>query len=226
MLFGVSSVAASASGDYTLACWMILWGVLLDKLDGTAARVFNATSEFGVQFDSFADFVVFGMAPAALVFFHAESSGAWAGDARLMLLAGVGCYVVATAARLARFNISSPPGGDKIFYGIPTTVCGATLASLFLTWQIHAPSALGAMPILLLVGGAAMVSNIRLPKLKRRKNKAVDVFQMANIAAVFILAPLRLLPEYLLFVCMVYMTVGITWGLFHRPEIDADAQPA
>ena len=226
MLFGLSSIAASATGQYTLAAWMILWGVLLDKLDGTAARLFHATSEFGVQFDSFADFVVFGIAPAALVFFHAEAGTAWGGDARLLLLAGVGCFVVATSARLARFNISEPPAGDRIFYGIPTPLVGATLASFFLTSQSHAPQALEALPILLLVSGAAMVSNLRLPKLKRRKNKALDYFQMVNIAVVYIATPFRVLPEYLLVLCVLYLSVGLTWGFLHPPHTDHGAQPA
>lgn len=225
MLFGLSSIVASATGDYVLASWMILWGVLLDKLDGTAARLFDATSEFGVQFDSFADFVVFGIAPAALVYFHATASGVWGEGARWLLLAGVGCFVVATSARLARFNISSPPGGDQIFYGVPTTLCGAALASFFLTCEMHAPRALDALPIILLVAGAAMVSNLRLPKLKRRKNKVLDYFQMANIAVVYIATPFRVLPEYLLVLCALYLSVGLTWGFFHPPEIDAGAGP-
>ncbi len=219
MLFGLSSVAASAAGQYTLAAWMVLWGVLLDKLDGTAARLFDATSEFGVQFDSFADFVVFGIAPAALVFFHASAAGgAWAESLRPVLLAAVGFFVVATAGRLARFNISEPPDGDKIFYGIPTTLVGATLASFFLTAGLHAPGLIRSMPVLLLVGGVAMVSNLRLPKLKMRKNKLFNVFQIANIAVVYAVTPFRLFPEYLLALCVLYMGIGLTWGLLHPAD--------
>ena len=70
MLFGLASMTMSAAGNFQLAAWMILWGVLLDKLDGTAARLMHASSEFGVQFDSFADFVVFGIAPAGLFYFN------------------------------------------------------------------------------------------------------------------------------------------------------------
>ena len=69
MLFGVYAFTLAAKGELELASWMVLWGVLLDKLDGTAARALNATSEFGVQYDSFADFVIFGIAPAAILYF-------------------------------------------------------------------------------------------------------------------------------------------------------------
>jgi len=64
MALGITSAYLSAHDQFTLAAWMITWGVLLDKLDGSAARLFNASSDFGVQFDSFADFVIFGIAPA------------------------------------------------------------------------------------------------------------------------------------------------------------------
>lgn len=129
MLCGLFSMTMSAAGNFEFAAWLVLWGVLLDKLDGTAARLIKASSAFGVQFDSFADFVVFGLAPAGLFFFKLAS--VFEGQRRLLLLAACGIFVVATATRLARFNVSEPPGGDKIFYGIPTTLCGAFLASSF-----------------------------------------------------------------------------------------------
>ena len=59
MLLGLISTYYSTQGHYDLAAWMILWGVLLDKLDGTSARLLNASSKFGAELDSFADFVTF-----------------------------------------------------------------------------------------------------------------------------------------------------------------------
>ncbi len=217
MLFGLASVAASASGDFDTAAWMVLWGVLLDKLDGASARLLKASSEFGVQFDSFADFIVFGVAPAALVYFRM-------GDlvARPLLLFCVGFFVVATSARLARFNIAEPPLGDRLFYGIPTTLVGAVLAAAYLTWSKYglSPEALSALPFLLIVAGAAMVSNLRLPKLKMRANKLVNAFQLANIVIVYAMTPFKVLPEYLLFLCALYLSVGLTWGLLNPPSED------
>ncbi len=220
MLFGLASVATSAAGDYTLAAWLILWGVLLDKLDGTAARLLGASSEFGMQFDSFADFVVFGIAPAALFFFACSSLPAFAdGAARMGLMAALGCYVVATSGRLARFNISDPPGGTSMFYGIPTTFCGAVLALSYLTGERYgfASGLLHAAPVVVLVAGLAMVSNVRLPKLKGRKSRPLQWFQIANIAAVYVLAPFKMFPEYMLGLCLLYIVVGGTWAAFNPP---------
>lgn len=230
MLFGLASVALSAAGDFTLAAWMILWGVLLDKLDGTAARLLDASSKFGAQFDSFADFVVFGISPAALFFFRCSPLPVFEGDvARIGLLAALGCYVVATSGRLARFNISDPPGGASMFYGIPTTFCGAVLALSYLTWDRYSADAswLMAAPFVLLVFAVAMVSSIRLPKLKGRKNKFLQWFQIINVATVYAIAPFQLFPEYMLFLCVLYIVVGGTWAAFNPPpELVAHRQQA
>ncbi len=225
MLFGLWSAAESARGHFTLAAWMILWGVLLDKLDGSAARLLKASSAFGVQYDSFADFVVFGVAPAALAWFKLCDSPQWAGALQPVLIAAVALYVVAVSGRLARFNISSPPGGDLVFYGIPTTLVGAALASLYLTCERGSlpVSLIDGFPIYLIVSAVAMVSSVRLPKLKLRKSKAMNVFQIGNVAAAYVLAPMRLWPELLLAQAAVYLVGGVSWALLH-PPVEARAE--
>ena len=231
MLFGLASIAASAQGHFEWAAWAILWGVLLDKLDGSAARLLNATSDFGVQYDSFADFVVFGISPAALVYFRMQSVPAWSGpDAALPAWVAqvcCGAFVVAASARLARFNITEMPMGDRYFYGIPTTFCGAFLASLFLSISRGSLPAswMAAFPALLVVCGVAMVSSVMLPKLKPRASKALNVFQYGNAAAAYVLAPLQVLPEVLLGQSLLYLTVGVGWCLVNPPKPDA-AEPA
>ncbi|MAD60592.1 MAG: hypothetical protein CMH49_03620 [Myxococcales bacterium] len=222
MALGVVSVYLSSQGELNLAAWMITWGVLLDKLDGSAARLFNASSDFGVQFDSFADFVIFGIAPASL-FYH------WLGGSNSSyhaLLATVAClYIVLTSTRLALFNISTPPGGDQYFFGLPTTLCGATLSTFYLSTEIYAPKlfAHGQMKesiqlslITLLMGAALlMVSRFVLPKLKPRKNKAINIFQFVNVGLVYLMSPFRLYPEYLLILCLLYLSVGSVSGFIH-----------
>ena len=227
MLFGLASMVTSATGNYTLAAWMILWGVLLDKLDGTSARLFNASSDFGMEFDSFADFVVFGIAPAALVYFRLL--GTTPENRKLFLLLACGIFVVATAMRLCRFNISDPPGGDKIFYGIPTTLCGAFVASAFLTWDKYFsanPDMLRVLPAALVVCGVAMMSSIKLPKLKPRKNVPFNIFQVVNIVAVYACTAMMLLPEYMLGLLFLYVGVGGVWALINPPDLgEADDEP-
>jgi CDP-diacylglycerol--serine O-phosphatidyltransferase len=228
MIFGFTSILSSASGDFHLAAWMITWGVLLDKLDGSAARLFNASSEFGVQFDSFADSVIFGIAPASLFYFwvSADPQAARWGALSVYGLLGASAYLVMTTCRLARFNISEPPGGDRFFYGLPTTLSGAILSTGYLTLEAYAQSKGGPLPdlphlegsalscglVIILTMSALMVSPFLLPKLKPRKSLPVNIFQFANVIAAYILAPMMLFPEYLLSLCLIYVVVGFSHG--------------
>jgi CDP-diacylglycerol---serine O-phosphatidyltransferase len=216
MLLGLASVYNSIHGNFEIAAWMILWGVLLDKLDGSFARLLDASSDFGAEFDSFADFVSFGIAPAFLLLFALDGNSmvhhGW-------LLASTGVFVVAVSARLARFNVSEPPLAKKIFYGIPTTLMGAILSSGYLAWhKFGLPEELMApAPFLLLMGAFAMVSNIRLPKLRVRRNMALNVFQIGMVLFAYIAAPLKLFPEVLLCQSLFYTVVGVVWCAL-RPE--------
>jgi CDP-diacylglycerol--serine O-phosphatidyltransferase len=217
LVLGLASAALSAQGNFRLAAWMILWGVLLDKADGTIARLCKATSEFGVQFDSFADFVVFGIAPAALIYFRLQATNQYAGWGETGLLIVAGLYVLALAVRLARFNIAV--GHKALFYGIPGTLMGAIVAASYLTWEKYSlgPGVLEYGPPLLLVGALLMISNLRIPKLAVRKSMALNVLQFGNVIAAYIIAPLMLLPDYLLALALLYTVGGMGWCLV-RPE--------
>ena len=67
MIFGLVSLWASHTGDHSLAAWLIIYAVLTDRLDGLVARAVKGTSELGMQLDSFADMLNFGVAPPFLV---------------------------------------------------------------------------------------------------------------------------------------------------------------
>ncbi|MCA9625658.1 MAG: CDP-alcohol phosphatidyltransferase family protein [Myxococcales bacterium] len=214
LLLGLASVAMSAEGSFELAAWMILWGSLLDKADGTAARLMNATSRFGVEFDSFADFVAFGIAPAALVYFRLATVAV--GPHKHLVMVAAGIYALALAIRLARFNTADE--NPSIFFGVPGTLMGTFVASLYLTWDKYAlgESWLRVAPFLLLVAAAMMVSNLRLPKLKARRSKAANLVQGFNVALAYVFGPLMMFPEYLFALAATYLTVGLLVGA--RPQ--------
>ncbi len=220
LVLGLASVVNSIHGNFELAAWMVLWGVLLDKLDGTFARLLNASSEFGAQLDSFADFVSFGIAPAALFYFGlADNEMVHAG----WLQAGCMVFVVATAARLARFNVSEPPLGQLMFYGIPTTFMGAIFASGFLTAKQFqwSDESMALVPFLLFLAAVAMVSSVKLPKIKPRKGMALNIFQAANVLTAYIIAPLQMFPQILFIQGIFYVTVGVIWYAL-KPPTEAD----
>jgi CDP-diacylglycerol---serine O-phosphatidyltransferase len=221
LLLGLASVTMSAQGDFRLAAWMILWGVLLDKLDGTAARLMKATSKFGVEFDSFADFVAFGIAPAALVYYRLLATGHFVGWQKTGLMVASGLYALALAVRLSRFNITT--GSEGIFFGLPGTLLGATIAGSYLTWEKYGLPESGLLyaPAFLILSAFLMVSNVRLPKVKLRKSKVFNVFLGANLVVGYICGPLMLFPEYLLACAVTYTVVGVIYCLLYPEESPA-----
>src|SRR3979411_2897677 len=110
MFCGYACVVYAMRGEYATAAPFIGFAVVLDMLDGRIARLTNTTSEFGVEFDSMADIISFGIPPAILSF-------SWGLQAlgRLGWAAGF-MFVAAAAMRLARFNIQSSSGGDKRYF--------------------------------------------------------------------------------------------------------------
>ena len=224
MLCGFASVILSAKGVFDLAAWCITWGVLLDKLDGTFARLLNASSNFGVQFDSFADFIIFGMAPASLFYFVCQPLVEKNLLSNYVLFTISGFYFVMTACRLAKFNSSTDSEDRNLFYGLPTTLSGAILSTAYLSWiNYFKEMSVEAMQFFLVaqvVMALLMVSPFILPKLKMRGIKLVDAFQIVNVALTYIFAPLRLYPEYLLFLCLLYVVVGFSVGFikYSKPQ--------
>lgn len=113
MLCGFASVLHAIHGRLELAGWLILLAGLLDGLDGRIARLTGSTSEFGKEYDSLADVVSFGVAPAILAY-------EWGlqGMGRLGWLVTF-LFVVAGSVRLARFNVGAAVADRRFFTGLP-----------------------------------------------------------------------------------------------------------
>ena len=220
---GVLSLAASVEGRLADAAWFVLLCVLLDKADGTAARLLKATSAFGLQMDSLADLVTFGVAPAVMVLCvpaQPATHQLLAGGALGATLVHWGAYAAAivyvacAALRLAKFNVSTR-SSDTHFAGIPTTLSGAILTGYFLSvtkYQL-APYFVLVLPALAVVLALLMVSRLPLPKLSFRHHWAINAIQGVNLVCVYVFGLLRVFPEYLLAVALVYLLVGGTFSL-------------
>ncbi len=222
LVLGLVSVTQSAAGAFESAAWLILLGVLLDKLDGAAARMLGASSEFGAEMDSFADFVAFGAAPAALAFYSLTGGSIEPGEG---IIAGAcAVYTLAVAIRLARFNVTDPEGGSIMFVGVPTTLCGGLFAAAWLAANAQGltEAIIPVLPITLLVFGALMVSNVRIPKFSLHWSKPVNAFQILNLLLAYIFIPLRIFPEYLFFLSFTYLVVGVTWAFFRGEDAIAE----
>jgi CDP-diacylglycerol--serine O-phosphatidyltransferase len=163
MFCGYACVVYAMRGEYETAAPFIGFAIVLDMLDGRIARMTGTDSEFGVQFDSMADVISFGVAPAILAF-------AWGLSplGRLGWAAGF-MFVTAAAMRLARFNIQSASGGDKrYFVGMPSpAAAGITAATVHAyPWGFYEYG--DALPVLamVLVPAALMVSTVRFRSFK------------------------------------------------------------
>ncbi|HNP36658.1 MAG TPA: CDP-diacylglycerol--serine O-phosphatidyltransferase [Woeseiaceae bacterium] len=220
LLLGLASIVTMQFGDLELAAWLIVWCGLLDTLDGVAARMLNATSSFGAEFDSMADVIAFGVAPAILIVNVGVQVGDIAYDSGQfwVLLLASGVFALAGAMRLARFNIDTDKPKDGWFTGVPITACGGgILSSLVLVLVLHRELAASLplhlyLPVLMFVLSLLMISRIRFPKATIRNSKLINVFQIVNIALIFYCGITRSYPEYLLGIGIVLIVGGIIAG--------------
>jgi len=150
--------------DLVSAAPFVGFAVVLDMLDGRIARMTKTTSAFGLELDSLADIISFGVAPAVLAFAWGLSERGRVGWAAGFL------YVTAAAVRLARFNIqSSVPQLDKrYFVGMPSPPAAGVVAATVFAWPyplVDKAQAIAAM-LVVLVPAALMVSTIRFRSFK------------------------------------------------------------
>ena len=226
LMFGLSSIVSTHMGNIEFAAWLIVWCGLLDTLDGVAARLLKATSNFGAEFDSMADLVSFGVAPAFLVLNAGiELGGVTFGTGQFWVLA-TSCAVFALtgAMRLARFNLSAGQPRTGWFAGIPITVAGGgLLSSLILVLLKYEAVAIAMplhlyLPVLMFVFSLLMISRVRFPKAQVRESMFINVFQFTNIALIFYCGVTRSFPEYLFGIGMFLLVAGIIAGRISRDD--------
>jgi CDP-diacylglycerol---serine O-phosphatidyltransferase len=220
LLLGIGSIVTGQLGDLELAGWMIVWCGLLDVLDGVAARLLNATSDFGAEFDSMADLVAFGVAPGMLIMqaglefggFELFSGAFW------VLLVSVGVFALCGAMRLARFNLTSDQPRTGWFSGIPITAAGGGLVSTAVILLVRYPEIATAMPlhaylpVMMFVLALGMISTIRFPKATKRDGIFINAFTAFNIVASYYCGITRSYPEFLFFMGLFVLVAGIIAG--------------
>jgi CDP-diacylglycerol--serine O-phosphatidyltransferase len=136
--------------------------IILDMLDGRIARLTNSTSAFGVEFDSLADVISFGAAPAVLAFAWGLSELGQFGWAAGFI------FLSATSIRLARFNVQTTSHVDKrYFLGMPSpAAAGVVAATIFAFPELPRGHQTIAVAAVMLVPAALMVSTIRFRSFK------------------------------------------------------------
>lgn len=168
VLCGFFCLIEAQRGHFTHAALLIVLAGILDALDGRIARLTGATSEFGVQYDSLADFVSFGVAPALLAYHWALTPFRRTGWLVAFL------FVVCAATRLARFNVQSASADRRFFVGLPSPAAAGTVAASALA--LPDPSAARWMSILV----AALVAIVALLMVSRLRYRSFKDFDLRS----------------------------------------------
>jgi CDP-diacylglycerol--serine O-phosphatidyltransferase len=245
---GFSSVVMSinAAGEnpslyFVYAAALLVLAGVFDGLDGRVARATNTTTEFGVQLDSLADVVSFGMAPAILAYRYGFFQIGMA-DHLVRNVGWAACFffVACGALRLARFNIQVGVVDSRYFVGMPIPAGAACVASVILCWPEPPARLLHAylLATMLFLVALLMVSTVRFPSFKK-KPKSPKGSLWSAIGLVALLSLLIIFRErfflgfFGLFIVMA-LALNLAWKLGWRgilppdqhPQADVEAEPS
>ena len=225
MFCGYCCIVYAIRGEFATAAPFIGFAMVLDMLDGRVARMTGATSDFGIEFDSLADVISFGMAPALLSFMWGLQPLGRIGWAASFL------FVAAAAGRLARFNIQSGSQDKRYFVGMPSPAAAAVPAATVFAYPVGFQYPVHAIAVLAMVVVPAMlmVSTIRFRSFKtfdlqsRRSYPVLILFALA-------LALLAAQPEILLvvlaygYLASAFVGMAITRVRRRPPHDDTQSQ--
>lgn len=177
---GFYSISLALENHYVSAAWFIFLALIFDGLDGRVARLTNTTSHFGVEFDSLADVVAFGVAPALLLYLYV---GHEYGRIGIVVSA---LFIIFGAVRLARFNVTTARIEPSVFIGlpIPTAAIMVSIGILLLEhYSAIVSLKIGLLPLAVALS-ILMVSNIRYPSFKKINFKTFHFVRFLTLVIV------------------------------------------
>jgi CDP-diacylglycerol--serine O-phosphatidyltransferase len=222
MFCGYACIVYAMRGEFVTAAPFIGLAIVVDMLDGRIARMTGTTSAFGIEFDSLADIISFGVAPAILAF-------SWGLQPLGRLGWAAGFIFVATAAtRLARFNIQAGSHDKRFFVGMPSPAAAGVPAATVYAYPWGFQTYTEALPVLamVIVPALLMVSTIRFRSFKNLDFGVRRSYTVLLLAAAF-LALLAAHPESVLVVLaygyLVSAFVEMAWNRARRRHHDERA---
>ncbi len=230
LFFGIWAMVLATRGEFYRAGWFIVFAGILDTLDGRVARISGTGTRFGAELDSLVDIVSFGVAPAFLMYQVEFTSGGPA--------AWIFCYfyVMATAIRLARFNVTQAGRAKTYFIGLPSPAAGMTLATYYPFTQTELYARLHGLPwhlvlTFLMIGlTILMVSNVHYPTLPRAGFRTLHGLLGLTLIVVILVFGIWRHDVFLFPLGIAYMFFGvgraILLGFFRAPAEDEEAEIA
>lgn len=216
ILLGFLAILSVMQENYALSSLLIIMGAFCDGLDGKVARLTKTTSDFGIQYDSLADGIAFGVAPALLVYKYA-----------LFLFGNLGIavsflYLTCGILRLARFNVTTATLSKRFFIGLPIpfgagSICSAIFFIEYLKqiYNVHiAPECLLVFTTFL---AWLMISHIRYFSFKEFGTLQERPFQLF-LLTILALAVLTIQARLLLFIyALIYIASGMLYTYLYLP---------
>ncbi len=215
---GFFAIISAINGQFESAAMAIFVAMVLDGLDGRVARMTNTQSDFGAQYDSLADMVSFGLAPALVVYLWAFADMGKLG----WLVAFI--FVACAALRLARFNTQAGVADKRYFQGLASPAAAAVIAGLgwvAVDFELSASALVIPAFVLTLASGLLMVSNIRFRSFKDIDLKGkVPFFTILVVVVIF--GSIAVDPPLVLFaIFLLYAMSGVVSTILGRNKLQA-----
>src|SRR5919106_1888184 len=225
MFCGYACIVHAMRGEYGTAAPFIGIAIILDMLDGRIARMTGTTSAFGIEFDSLADVISFGVAPAIMSF-------TWGLQPLGRLGWAVGfLFVAAAALRLARFNIQAGSQDKRYFVGLPSPAAAAVPAATVFAYPAGFQTPVEAIPVaaMVIVPALLMVSTIRFRSFKTFDLQARRSYPVLVLFAAA-LAVLASHPDWILLaMAYTYLAsafIGMAWHRLRKREPETPPEAA
>ena len=211
---GFFSVILAFKGQFDLAAWAILTSALLDGCDGKVARLTGTASQFGVEYDSLADDVAFGVAPGMLAYAWQLHNFGRLGLAVAFL------FCACAALRLARFNVGVATTSKRFFVGLPSPASACVMACFVLFMPYYPAFLEPALPFLTLIIATAspllMVSRVRYFSFKEFDFMKAHPYQ-TMVATLIVASTVFSMPRLFCFLLlMAYVISGPAYTLYLR----------
>jgi CDP-diacylglycerol--serine O-phosphatidyltransferase len=221
---GYLSILSSISENFVKAAWLIIFAIIFDMIDGRLARLTKTTSEFGIQLDSLADLISFGIATSIMMYQFFLIFLGKAGTAIVLL------FVLCSVLRLAKFNINA--NKENVVYnsftGLPTPASAGFLVSFVLSYELFTGKLLQSVtletidvlkhnmliffrvvPIIMIILSLLMISNIPYVSFKKIKFLKPRAFRVFILLVLFVWLML-IFPQNIIFIVFtLYALSGI-----------------
>ncbi|HOB11039.1 MAG TPA: CDP-diacylglycerol--serine O-phosphatidyltransferase [Acetomicrobium sp.] len=204
ILCGVMSLVLIFHGHAVPAVWLIFVAAFFDLMDGKVARSLGGDSAFGMEFDSLADIVSFGVVPGLI--FYVSYLYAFGGVLGALVIS---FYVLCGALRLARFNVVHSSGN---FQGLPIPAAGLFLVSFVISGIALPPS---TAAIIATTTGALMISSISYGNIKQLSKNNINVLRLLFLISCIVTISIFLRDKSALAYTSIYVfsgPIGIDWG--------------